>query len=60
MILLETKEQLTLTELLRIAYEYGNQNAINPEDDFEIIEKEFNEWIGGSKDLFKKLIKESK
>lgn len=56
MLLLETKENLTLNELLRISYEYGNQNAGRPEDNPEIIDKEFKEWIDGSKELVKKLI----
>lgn len=54
--LLETKEQLTLNELLRIAYEYGNDNAIQPEDEHSLIDEEFSEWIKGSEHLFKKLI----
>ena len=53
--LLETKEQLTLNELLRIAYEYGNDNADMPTDR-ECVEKEFSEWIETTKPLFKKLI----
>ena len=53
--LLETKEQLTLNELLRIAYEYGNDNADMPTDS-ESVEQEFSEWIESSKHLFKKLI----
>ena len=53
--LLETKEQLTLNELLRIAYEYGNDNAEIPTDS-ESVEKEFSEWIKTTGYLFKKLI----
>lgn len=54
MLLLETKEQLTLNELLRIAYEYGNNNADMPTDS-KAVEHEFREWINSSKHLFKKL-----
>jgi len=53
--LLETKEQLTLIDLLRIAYEYGNDNADMPTDS-ESVEKEFNRWIETTVPLFKKLI----
>lgn len=53
--LLETKEQLTLKELMRIAYEYGNDNADMPTDN-ECVEKEFNEWIKGADHLLEKLI----
>lgn len=55
MLLLETQEKLTLNELLRIAYEYGNNNADMPTT-HECVEKEFNEWIDSSSSLFKKLI----
>lgn len=54
--LLETKEKLTLKELLRIAYEYGNDNADMPTDSGSV-ETEFNEWIDNSNHLFKKLVK---
>ena len=53
--LLEAKEQLTLNELLRIAYEYGNDNAYLPADK-ECVDNEFAEWLGTNKLLFKKLI----
>ena len=53
--LLETKEQLTLNELLRIAYEYGNDNADMPTDS-ENVDKEFSEWVESNEHLFKKLI----
>ena len=53
--LLETKEQLTLNELLRIAYEYGNDNADMPADS-ETVAEEFSEWIETTTPLFKKLI----
>lgn len=54
MLLLETKKQLTLNELLRIAYEYGNNNSDMPTCS-EVVEHEFSEWINGSEQLFKKL-----
>jgi hypothetical protein len=53
--LLETKEHLTLDELLRIAYEHGNDNADMPADS-ESVGKEFSEWIDTAKPLLKKLI----
>ena len=52
--LLETKEQLTLNELLRIAYEYGNDNADMPADS-ENVEQDFSKWIESSAHLFKKI-----
>ena len=53
--LLETKSELTINELLRIAYEYGNDSADMPADS-ETVEKEFNEWVESSQNLIKKLI----
>lgn len=52
--LLESKEELTLNELLRIAYEYGNDGAQMPEDS-DTVDKEFSEWLETAKPLFKKL-----
>jgi hypothetical protein len=52
--LLETKEQLTINELLRIAYEYGNDIADMPTNR-DCVEEGFNEWINGNEHLLKKL-----
>ena len=54
--LLETKEKLTLIELLRIAYEYGNDNAIRPEDDYKVVNEEFAEWVNEKEELLGKLV----
>ena len=40
--LLETKEQLTLNDLLRIAYEYGNDTSFKEEKYLIIDEDEYN------------------
>jgi hypothetical protein len=53
--LLECKDQLTINELLRIAFEYGNDNADMPTSS-EGVEDGFSEWIETTEPLFKKLI----
>ena len=55
MYILETKNTLTLNDLLKIAYHDGNSNADIPTDS-EFMEKEFSEWINEKQHLFKKLI----
>ncbi len=53
--ILEMKDELTLDQLLEIAYYYGNNNSIMPEDNKETIDKEFKEWINSSNKLVEKL-----
>ena len=55
MILLETKDRLNLTDLLRIAYEYGNMGAYQPESNHETIDNDFKKWVRESGHLIVKL-----
>lgn len=55
--ILETKDKLTIKELLKIAYAYGNNNSVMPESDGETLDEEFDEWFSVCKsNLLNKLV----